>query len=59
MENSSSQDFKRLEDHFKYVKSQYGFDMAFYRYKTIRASFEPTLEELERMCLLLGNSSIK
>ena len=33
--------------------------MAFYKYKTIHASFEPTLEELEQLCLLLGNSSIK
>ena len=59
MENSASKDLKRIKPHFKHIKQTYSFPMAFYRYKVICASFEPSLDELEKLCALLGNASIK
>lgn len=59
MENSASKEFKHIKPHFDYIKETYGVKLPFYRYKIIRSSFEPTQEEIEKLCQLLGETSIK
>ena len=59
MENTACPDLKRMEDHYKAIRSKYGAGLSFHRYKELFGALIPTQEEILLVCQLLMDNSCR
>jgi hypothetical protein len=71
MENTASQDLKRIKDHYNHVRKTYGDEffgkqhnhggnaLQFHRYKELRNALIPTLNEIETIADIVMNNACK